>query len=1140
MKARLIKSFLAALAVLAPGWAGAIELDFYTYNGFEETVAAFERVALVLNDNGFLIFAAIFAVLGVVIGGIATATRGLQGQTINPIAFLIPVALGVALFRGLVLPTGTLFIYDPVRNATQAVGDVPDIIVLLAGGLNKIERGIIEIVDTASANLYSEDGGATDFSLVLSAWDTRNADVNLERTLANYYTDCGLPAMALGTGGASTGELKRNSPDLFNTFARWNSTALSTVYYPGPGDTAITGTCAETWTHLSPLLSNPTLFATLVQSACAQAGFDSASALQMARCESELTNATRLYGVTAGSSLPFIRSVVMARSVSDALNSDDFKFQQRQLIDRQVMAEGFGAAEAMNRWVPKLRGFMIATVLGVVPLTLLFVMTPIVWRALGLMAGLFLWVALWGICDAISVRMATDSALEAFEQIRQFGLSYDALMNTPEAAIQALGVFGKARTMALVLATAVSYGLFKFGSYAFTSLPTGWQQHLDQAGEAAGRNVHLPETRGALVQQLASSVGPQAALAGTGFSSAAFASGQGAVRGALESQYISDRLQGSTQATGLSEAAQPSSFRTEALGASPAPIGTPSAAAPGAASPNRVSSRLENAPRESSSSASEEIGEVRVTASRSVGPVYERLQTPFGMLDAEAQRSAAERVGGARSYIEASANREQSVFDTSETLSGYRTKFDIESTFGRREQHTMVPGGVAGAGQLDGQMAGARTRAFAEIYRNINGTEDITADGVMSLARQLEGAAIAVSKAGAPDEYIRSIEQAQRVAFAYGRELEDKGQADTIGTARAQQEIARSVGFLEALDRTGFGTMVMGSAYQDLVTAARGVAAYESGDPWRIASRTEQSGLASQIARDDLARQVANFLGMDFDSIADLTRSEEYRQGSHVSLAIPYQLSGDVLKRLSDQGLFDPTQIEYMRNKGGFDLNFDLADGNALSATVTTGSRAFASNTFEVDYSRRLSGDLAMLPHLDDELLHVYGGNIVTGERNEAWFWRVASNLGDTLSARGIHLRAAADEALNLSVSGGADGRLGTPIKGIVGSGASVNASTGSSRTESDTATTSADLNTRLTATMLDFERHRAISAYETIYGKGSASTSEAQDALADSWADAVNRRMEEIYDDARAEVSGAQNRNDVVEKAMDRQKTER
>ena len=122
---------------LAPAWAGAIDLDFYTYNGFEETVAAFQRVALVLNDNGFLVFAGIFAVMGLLIGGIATATQGLQGHTVNPIAFLIPAAIGVALFRGLVLPTGTLFIYDPVRNATQAVGDVPDLIVLLAGGLNK-------------------------------------------------------------------------------------------------------------------------------------------------------------------------------------------------------------------------------------------------------------------------------------------------------------------------------------------------------------------------------------------------------------------------------------------------------------------------------------------------------------------------------------------------------------------------------------------------------------------------------------------------------------------------------------------------------------------------------------------------------------------------------------------------------------------------------------------------------------------------------------------------------------------------------------------------------------------------------------------------------------------------------------------
>ena len=189
------------------------------------------------------------------------------------------------------------------------------------------------------------------------------------------------------------------------------------------------------------------------------------------------------------------------------------------------------------------------------------------------------------------------------------------------------------------------------------------------------------------------------------------------------------------------------------------------------------------------------------------------------------------------------------MFSTSEALSKYRSTFDVESTYGRREQHAQMSGGVAGAGQFDGQMVGARTRAFAEIYRNINGSDEVTSEGMMQLARQLEGAAIAVSKAGGPDECIRSIEQSQRIAMAYGRELETMGQADTVGTARPQQEIARSVGFLEALDRTGFGAMVTGSAYHELVAAARGNAAYETGDPWGVAFALSRAVLPARLRR---------------------------------------------------------------------------------------------------------------------------------------------------------------------------------------------------------------------------------------------------------------------------------------------------
>ncbi len=114
---------LLVLALLLPGTAAAADMDFYTWNAFDETVAAFQRVALVLRDPGFTVFVMVFAVAGILIGGLLVGIKGLKGQQVNPVGFLIPALIGVALFRAFIWPTGTLFVYDPVRNDTAAVGD---------------------------------------------------------------------------------------------------------------------------------------------------------------------------------------------------------------------------------------------------------------------------------------------------------------------------------------------------------------------------------------------------------------------------------------------------------------------------------------------------------------------------------------------------------------------------------------------------------------------------------------------------------------------------------------------------------------------------------------------------------------------------------------------------------------------------------------------------------------------------------------------------------------------------------------------------------------------------------------------------------------------------------------------------------
>ncbi|MGH8459590.1 MAG: conjugal transfer protein TraG N-terminal domain-containing protein, partial [Nevskiales bacterium] len=205
---------------------------------------------------------------------------------------------------------------------------------------------------------------------------------------------------------------------------------------------------------------------------------------------------------------------------------------------------------ALNQWVPKLRGFLVATVLGITPLALMFVATPLVFRTLALIFGLFAWLAVWGISDAVSVQMAQDAAADAFSQIKMYQMGYEAIMNTPDGAVQALGVFGKARTMALMLATVLSAALFKFGGHAFTSLASSWQNDLGQAGEAAGQHTMQPDQSARAQQSYAEVPGSIARPLQTGFDNVAGATAQAGVQSGYAFQarrdYVSAQLAGGT------------------------------------------------------------------------------------------------------------------------------------------------------------------------------------------------------------------------------------------------------------------------------------------------------------------------------------------------------------------------------------------------------------------------------------------------------------------------------------------------------------------------------------------------------------------------------------------------------------------
>ena len=75
----------------------ALDMEFYTYGGFDAISTAFRKLALIFSDNDYkaLFFSVI--VLGILFGGAAAYFNLLRGAKGGVFAWLWPIGIGVVL-----------------------------------------------------------------------------------------------------------------------------------------------------------------------------------------------------------------------------------------------------------------------------------------------------------------------------------------------------------------------------------------------------------------------------------------------------------------------------------------------------------------------------------------------------------------------------------------------------------------------------------------------------------------------------------------------------------------------------------------------------------------------------------------------------------------------------------------------------------------------------------------------------------------------------------------------------------------------------------------------------------------------------------------------------------------------------------
>ncbi|MCP3869950.1 MAG: conjugal transfer protein TraG, partial [Gammaproteobacteria bacterium] len=83
---------------LAPPSSLALDMEYYTYGGFNPITQAFTRIALIFSDTGYQGLLFVIMVLGLLAGVTAWLARAATGARVIPLVWAVPVVFGAVLY----------------------------------------------------------------------------------------------------------------------------------------------------------------------------------------------------------------------------------------------------------------------------------------------------------------------------------------------------------------------------------------------------------------------------------------------------------------------------------------------------------------------------------------------------------------------------------------------------------------------------------------------------------------------------------------------------------------------------------------------------------------------------------------------------------------------------------------------------------------------------------------------------------------------------------------------------------------------------------------------------------------------------------------------------------------------------------
>ncbi len=275
----------AAALVLIPTPAHAA-WEYYTYGGFDSVVSAWQKCALIFSDSNYNGLFFPIVMIGAFIAITAVYTKGLMGHYATIGSWAVPTMLGILIYLALILPKDSLMIYDPVLNQGPVeVSGIPTGISVFAGGMNEIQVGLTDIIDTSADPVgYQQNAGGMGFNILLNTSQTLILPPGIQGTIKQYTKDC--VEFAIETGKISAAELA-STTDFRTDFAKAANPAIDTVSYivNSAGDPV---SCQQAWSDPSEgildAVDNPATWTESINDICSQSGFDPTIPAELNQC----------------------------------------------------------------------------------------------------------------------------------------------------------------------------------------------------------------------------------------------------------------------------------------------------------------------------------------------------------------------------------------------------------------------------------------------------------------------------------------------------------------------------------------------------------------------------------------------------------------------------------------------------------------------------------------------------------------------------------------------------------------------------------------------------------------------------------------------------------------------------------------